>query len=166
LGPPVAGWRGPRLSRLSDERFEELLDAGRIHPAMKRNEASAETRAESKAADERRIRELVPSERSLQGQGGGSEKEDPPVAGPGPIRPNAMCGRRLMGGGVHVTRPRESQSEARRGRSNNPDRSCSFGREPPVVEARPQGGGSDRAPGLSLGWGIKPRSERSVAGRR
>jgi len=37
------------LTRLSDERFAELLEDGRIHPGMKRNEASAETREEKRA---------------------------------------------------------------------------------------------------------------------
>jgi N6-adenosine-specific RNA methylase IME4 len=49
-----------QLTRLSDERFAEMLDAGMIHPAMKRNDASAETRAESKAADEVRVKTVVP----------------------------------------------------------------------------------------------------------
>ncbi len=44
-----------KLRALSDSRFQELLEDGRIHPGMKRNEASAETRKERKAEDEARI---------------------------------------------------------------------------------------------------------------
>ena len=33
-----------RLRGLSDGRFSELIEAGRIHPGMKRNEGLAETR--------------------------------------------------------------------------------------------------------------------------
>lgn len=43
------------LTRLSDERFTELLGSGAVHPGMKRNEAAAETRRERRAADEARI---------------------------------------------------------------------------------------------------------------
>ena len=39
------------LSRLTDERFELLLENGTISADMKRNEASAETRKESKEAE-------------------------------------------------------------------------------------------------------------------
>jgi N6-adenosine-specific RNA methylase IME4 len=49
-----------QLIRLSDRRFDELLAAGVINPAMKRNEASSETRRESKDRDEKRIRDLQP----------------------------------------------------------------------------------------------------------
>lgn len=48
------------LSRLSDDRFAELLEDGRINPGMKRNDASAETRMERVQADEARILSLVP----------------------------------------------------------------------------------------------------------
>jgi N6-adenosine-specific RNA methylase IME4 len=48
------------LSRLSNERFAELLDAGAIHPGMKRNDASAETRRERQTADEARVLKLAP----------------------------------------------------------------------------------------------------------
>ena len=48
------------LTRLSDDRFDELLEEGVIRPDMKRNEASAETRKESKAKDEKRILSLKP----------------------------------------------------------------------------------------------------------
>jgi hypothetical protein len=47
-----------KLTQLSDERFGELIESGRIHPGMKRNEASAETRQERRAHDERRILSL------------------------------------------------------------------------------------------------------------
>jgi hypothetical protein len=46
------------LTRHSDERFGDLIESGRIHPGMKRNEASAETRQERRAHDERRILSL------------------------------------------------------------------------------------------------------------
>jgi len=49
------------LTRLSGERFNELIEDGRIHPGMKRNEASAETRAEKKADDHQRINSIVPA---------------------------------------------------------------------------------------------------------
>lgn len=49
-----------QLTRLSDDRFTALLEDGRIHPGMKRNEASAETRLESKERDEARILALAP----------------------------------------------------------------------------------------------------------
>jgi hypothetical protein len=54
LGPhvgllPSDSYTLHKLTRLSDERFQALIEDGRIHPGMKRNEASAETRAESKA---------------------------------------------------------------------------------------------------------------------
>lgn len=49
------------LTRLPDERFQALLEDGRIHPGMKRNEASAETRRERRNADEKRILDLVPA---------------------------------------------------------------------------------------------------------
>lgn len=49
-----------QLTKLTDQRFQLLLADGRIHPAMTRNEASAETRRERKEQDERRIRDLVP----------------------------------------------------------------------------------------------------------
>jgi N6-adenosine-specific RNA methylase IME4 len=51
-----------QLTRLSDDRFDALLEEGRIHPGMKRNEASAETRHESKTADEARVNAIVPIE--------------------------------------------------------------------------------------------------------
>jgi N6-adenosine-specific RNA methylase IME4 len=51
-----------QLTRLSDDRFDTLLEEGRINPGMKRNEASAETRAESKEADEVRVNAIVPIE--------------------------------------------------------------------------------------------------------
>jgi N6-adenosine-specific RNA methylase IME4 len=51
-----------KLTRLSDDHFSALLEDGRIHPGMKRNEASAETRMESKAADEARVNAIVPIE--------------------------------------------------------------------------------------------------------
>ena len=51
-----------KLTQLSDDRFTKLLEDGRIHPGMKRNEASAETRREMKEEDERRILSLVPAE--------------------------------------------------------------------------------------------------------
>ncbi len=50
-----------KLRALSDGRFNELLEDGRIHPGMKRNEASAETRKERKAADEARILSIEPA---------------------------------------------------------------------------------------------------------
>jgi len=50
------------LSRLSDERFSALIEGGCIHPGMKRNEASAETRQERKEADEARVLSLMPRE--------------------------------------------------------------------------------------------------------
>ncbi len=43
---------------LSDDRFQELLENGTINPGMKRNEASAETRKERKAEDEKRILDI------------------------------------------------------------------------------------------------------------
>ena len=46
------------LTRLTDDRFEELLADGTICPSMKRNEASAETRKERKERDEQRILSL------------------------------------------------------------------------------------------------------------
>jgi N6-adenosine-specific RNA methylase IME4 len=49
-----------KLTQLSDDRFAALLEDGRINPGMKRNEASAETRKESKEADERRIMSIAP----------------------------------------------------------------------------------------------------------
>jgi N6-adenosine-specific RNA methylase IME4 len=49
-----------QLTRLSDDRFDALLEEGRINPGMKRNEASAETRKESKEADERRVMSATP----------------------------------------------------------------------------------------------------------
>jgi|TARA_Y100000296_G_C5156354_1_gene249289 N6-adenosine-specific RNA methylase IME4 len=49
-----------QLTRLSDDRFDQLLEDGRIHPGMKRSEASAETRQESKAADEQRVLNAQP----------------------------------------------------------------------------------------------------------
>jgi N6-adenosine-specific RNA methylase IME4 len=48
------------LTRLSDDRFDELLGSGAIHPGMKRNDASAETRRERQQADEQRIISLRP----------------------------------------------------------------------------------------------------------
>src|SRR5262245_61881523 len=44
-----------QLTRLSELRFDQLLVEERIHPGMKRNEASAETRRERQQADEQRI---------------------------------------------------------------------------------------------------------------
>ena len=49
-----------KLTRLSETRFDELLESGVINPSMKRNEASAETRKEKKEEDERRILALIP----------------------------------------------------------------------------------------------------------
>ncbi len=49
-----------KLRALSESRFLELLEDGRIHPGMKRNEASAETRRERQAEDEARILSIVP----------------------------------------------------------------------------------------------------------
>ena len=48
------------LARLSPPRQQALFVDGRIHPGMKRNEASAETRQESKAADEERVMSVKP----------------------------------------------------------------------------------------------------------
>ncbi len=39
------------LTRLTDARYGELIENGTISPSMKRNEASAETRKESKEAE-------------------------------------------------------------------------------------------------------------------
>jgi N6-adenosine-specific RNA methylase IME4 len=50
-----------QLTRLTDQRFAALLAAGVINPGMKRNEASAETRRESKDRDEQRILDLQPT---------------------------------------------------------------------------------------------------------
>lgn len=49
-----------QLTRLSPDRFDQLLADGRIHPGMKRNDASAETRRERVQADEARVRSLQP----------------------------------------------------------------------------------------------------------
>ncbi len=49
------------LTRLSDDRYGELIENGTINPSMKRNEASAETRKESKEADEERILSVKPA---------------------------------------------------------------------------------------------------------
>jgi N6-adenosine-specific RNA methylase IME4 len=49
-----------KLTQLSPERFDELIEAGRIHPGMKRNEASAETRRERRSGDEERILSIEP----------------------------------------------------------------------------------------------------------
>ncbi len=49
-----------QLARLSDERFDKLLESGAINPSMKRGEASAENRKEKKAGDEKRILNLKP----------------------------------------------------------------------------------------------------------
>lgn len=49
-----------QLTRLSTERFDQLIADGRIHPGMKRSDASAETRRERVAADEQRILSLKP----------------------------------------------------------------------------------------------------------
>ena len=51
-----------QLTRLSDDRFDALLEDGRINPGMKRNEAAAETRWERKEADEQRIMSTAPVE--------------------------------------------------------------------------------------------------------
>ncbi len=50
------------LTRLSKNRFAALLEDGRIHPGMKRNEACAETRRERQAKDEERVLSLAPAE--------------------------------------------------------------------------------------------------------
>ena len=50
-----------QLTRLSDDRFNALLEDGRIHPGMKRQEASAETRRERCEADEDRVFKLIPA---------------------------------------------------------------------------------------------------------
>ncbi len=50
-----------QLTRLSDQRFDELIDKGEIHPTMRRAAATAETRAERRAADEARVANLVPA---------------------------------------------------------------------------------------------------------
>ena len=50
-----------QLTRLSDARFDDLIDTGEIHPTMRRAAASAETRAERRAADEARVATLVPA---------------------------------------------------------------------------------------------------------
>ncbi len=50
-----------QLSRLSDNRFNDLLALGHIHPTMRRADATAETRAERRAADEARVANLVPA---------------------------------------------------------------------------------------------------------
>ncbi len=39
------------LTRLSPARYDKLIENGTINPDMKRNEASAETRKESKEAE-------------------------------------------------------------------------------------------------------------------
>lgn len=49
-----------QLTRLTEKRFNALLREGVIHPGMKRNEASAETRRERKTADEQRVLSLAP----------------------------------------------------------------------------------------------------------
>lgn len=51
-----------QLTRLPPQRFSDLCASGRIHPGMKRNEASAETRKERKEADEQRILSTAPAE--------------------------------------------------------------------------------------------------------
>ena len=50
-----------QLTRLTVPRFNALVKSGVIHPGMKRNEASAETRRERKTADEQRVLSLVPA---------------------------------------------------------------------------------------------------------
>ena len=50
-----------QLTRLTDGRYGELIENGTISPSMKRNEASAETRKESKEADEERILSVKPA---------------------------------------------------------------------------------------------------------
>ena len=47
-----------QLTRLSDGRFEKLIESAVISPSMKRSDASAETRKEKKEEDEKRILEL------------------------------------------------------------------------------------------------------------
>jgi len=59
--PPDSNALG-KLAALSDDRFYDLLEKGGIHPGMKRNEASAETRTERKEDDEARIMNLQPVE--------------------------------------------------------------------------------------------------------
>ena len=49
-----------QLSRLTEQRFEKLLEDEVIHPAMKRLDASAETRAEVRARDRARVANLKP----------------------------------------------------------------------------------------------------------
>jgi len=49
-----------QLSRLSDERLEEMFSGGKITPAMKRSDASDATREERRAEDETRVAALVP----------------------------------------------------------------------------------------------------------
>ena len=51
-----------QLTRLSQNRFVALLEDGRIHPGMKRNEACAETRRERQAKDEERVLSLTLAE--------------------------------------------------------------------------------------------------------
>ena len=50
-----------QLTRLTDGRYGELIENGTISPSMKRNEASAETRKESKEADEQRVLSVKPA---------------------------------------------------------------------------------------------------------
>ncbi len=40
-----------QLTRLSDSRYGKLIENGTTSPSLKRNEASAETRKESKEAE-------------------------------------------------------------------------------------------------------------------
>jgi len=51
-----------QLSRLSDERLEDMFGLGIISPSMKRSDASDATREERRAADEKRVSSLVPQE--------------------------------------------------------------------------------------------------------
>ena len=50
-----------KLTQLSDGRLTELLEDGRIHPGMKRNEASAETRLNSSGSRGARIYPRAPA---------------------------------------------------------------------------------------------------------
>jgi N6-adenosine-specific RNA methylase IME4 len=55
------------LTRLTDERFDQLMADGRINPGMKRNDASAETRLERVEEDEDRILNLRPIDGKFRG---------------------------------------------------------------------------------------------------
>jgi N6-adenosine-specific RNA methylase IME4 len=49
-----------QLTRLSEDRFHQLIETKAIHPGMKRTDASAETRLERVQADEQRVLQLHP----------------------------------------------------------------------------------------------------------